>query len=210
MRKLALSAGCLLVIFFMATAFKMFSPEPVQPPAAGYQIGEKVDDFSLENVDGKMVSLADYKKAKGFVIVFTCNHCPYAIAYEDRVIALSEWAKSKDFQLIAINPNDPAVVPDDSPDEMKTRASEKKFGFPYLFDDGQKVYPKFGATRTPHVFVLDKKRRVQYIGAIDDNSEDASAVTKKYVENAIDALLAGKKPEPNSTKAIGCSIKKKK
>ncbi len=210
MRKLALSAGCLFVFFLMATAFKSFHAEPAQPLAAGYQIGEKVDDFSLKNVDGKMVSLADYKKAKGFVIIFTCNHCPYAIAYEDRVVALAEWAAAKDFQLIAINPNDPAVVPDDSPEEMKTRAVEKKFGFPYLFDDGQKVYPKFGATRTPHVFVLDKKRRVQYIGAIDDNSEDASAVTKKYVENAIDALLAGKKPEPNSTKAVGCSIKKKK
>lgn len=210
MRKSALFSGILFTLAIVAMAFRSNVSQPVEPPAAGYQIGEKVDDFSLRNVDGKMVSLADYKKAKGFVIVFTCNHCPYAIAYEDRVIALAEWAKSKDFQLIAINPNDPAVVPDDSPDEMKTRAAEKKFGFPYLFDDGQKVYPKFGATRTPHVFVLDKKRRVQYIGAIDDNSEDASAVTKKYVENAIDALLVGKKPEPNLTKAVGCSIKKKK
>lgn len=176
----------------------------------GYKIGDVAEDFSLKNIDGKMVSLSDYKNAKGFIITFTCNTCPYAIAYEDRIVALDKKYASKGYPVIAIMPNNIAVKPDDSPAAMKQRAKEKGFTFPYLFDDAQKVYPKFGATKTPHMFVLQKAKKgnvVKYIGAIDDNYKDANAVTTKYVEKAVDALLQGKEVEQTETKAIGCSIK---
>lgn len=176
----------------------------------GYKVGDVASDFSLKNVDGKMVSMADYKEAKGFIVIFTCNSCPYSVANEDRIIALDKKYKAKGYPVIAINPNDPAVQPRDSFDRMKVRAQEKGFTFPYLFDEGQEVYPAYGATRTPHVYLLNKEKGklvVAYIGAIDDSSRDESAVTKKYVENAVDALLKGKKPKVTDTKAIGCSIK---
>ncbi len=176
----------------------------------GYKIGDVAEDFSLKNVDGKMVSLSDYKNAKGFIVTFTCNTCPYAVAYEDRIIALDKKYASKGYPVIAIMPNNIAVKPDDNPAAMKQRAKEKGFTFPYLIDEGQNVYPKFGATKTPHMFVLQKTKKgnvVKYIGAIDDNYKDVSAVTTKYVENAVDALLQGKEVELKETKAIGCSIK---
>jgi len=180
--------------------------------AQGYQVGDKAMDFKLKNVDGRFVSMSDYPDAKGFIVIFTCNHCPYAVAYEDRMIAIDKKYKEKGFPMIAINPNDPEVVPADSYEKMQERAKEKGFTFPYLFDEGQKVYPVYGATRTPHVFLLERQGNdlvVAYIGAIDDNHQDASAVEEKYLENAINALLAGKKPSPDFTRAIGCTIKKK-
>jgi peroxiredoxin len=176
----------------------------------GYQPGDKATDFKLKSVDGKMYSMSDYKDAKGFIVVFTCNHCPFAVKYEDRVIELAKKYKSKGYVLLAINPNDPAAQPDDSFDKMKVRAKEKGFTFPYLFDEGQKIFPQYGATKTPHVFLLDKNLIVKYIGAIDDNVEDASAVKEKFLENAIAALENGKEPTVPVTKAIGCSIKVKK
>lgn len=177
---------------------------------SGYQPGDKATDFKLKSVDGKMYSMSDYKDAKGFIVVFTCNHCPFAVKYEDRVIELAKKYKSKGYVLLAINPNDPAAAPDDSFDKMKVRAKVKGFTFPYLFDEGQKIYPQYGATKTPHVFLLDKNLIVKYIGAIDDNVEDASAVKEKFLENAIAALEKGQEPEVPLTKAIGCSIKVKK
>ena len=176
----------------------------------GYQPGDKATDFKLKSVDGKMYSMSDYKDAKGFIVVFTCNHCPFAVKYEDRVIELAKKYKSKGYVLLAINPNDPAAQPDDSFDKMKVRAKEKGFTFPYLFDEGQKIFPQYGATKTPHVFLLDKNLIVKYIGAIDDNVEDASAVKEHYLENAIAELEKGKEPTVPVTKAIGCTIKVKK
>lgn len=176
----------------------------------GYQPGDKATDFKLKSVDGKMYSMSDYKDAKGFIVVFTCNHCPFAVKYEDRVIELAKKYKPKGYVLLAINPNDPAAAPDDSYELMKVRAKEKGFTFPYLFDEGQKIYPQYGATKTPHVFLLDKNLIVKYIGAIDDNVDDASAVKEKYLENAIAALEKGQEPSPATTKAIGCTIKVKK
>jgi peroxiredoxin len=176
----------------------------------GYQIGDVVSDFELKNVDGKMISLSDYKDAKGFIITFTCNTCPFAIAYEDRIIALDKKYASKGYPVIAINPNNPLVQSGDSYQAMQQRAKEKGFTFPYLVDEGQKVYPKYGATKTPHMYVLQKTKKgnvVKYIGAIDDNHQDASAVKTKYVENAVDALLNGEEIKQTETKAIGCSIK---
>lgn len=177
---------------------------------AGYQVGDIATDFSLKNIDGKNVSLKDYKDAKGFIVVFTCNHCPFSVAYEDRIIALDKKYKKLGYPVIAINPNNPEVQPKDGFDEMKVRAKEKNFTFPYLFDEGQKIYPQYGATKTPHVFLLQKTAQgneVKYIGAIDDNYNDASAVKTKYVENAVNALLESKEIEIKTTKAIGCSIK---
>ncbi|MFI1743671.1 thioredoxin family protein [Thalassobellus sediminis] len=176
----------------------------------GYKIGDVAEDFSLKNIDGKMVSLSDYKDAKGFIVTFTCNTCPFAVAYEDRVQALNEKYASKGYPVIAIMPNNTDVKPGDNLEAMKQRAKEKGFTFPYLIDEGQKVYPKFGATKTPHVFVLQKgdgMNIVEYIGAIDDNYKDASAAKTKYVEEAVDALLEGEEIEQKETKAIGCSIK---
>jgi len=181
--------------------------------AQGLKIGDKAPDFRLKNVDGKMVSLADYPQVKGFIVIFSCNHCPFVKAYEDRIIDLHKKYAPKGFPVVAINSNDPEVVPEDSFDKMVERAQQKNFPFVYLFDEGQNVYPLYGAARTPHVFVLSKKANelfVEYIGTIDDNYKDASAVKEKYVENAVDALLSGKKPAVTETKAVGCSIKVKK
>lgn len=175
----------------------------------GYQPGDTAEDFSLKGTDGKMHSLSSYKDVKGFIIVFTCNHCPFAVMYEDRLNDLAKKYMPKGYAVIAINPNDPAVKPDDSYENMIVRVKDKGFKFDYLFDDKQQIYPKFGATKTPHAFLLDAKKVVRYIGAIDNNAEDASLVTIKYLENGIAAVEAGKTPEPAVTKAIGCSIKKK-
>jgi peroxiredoxin len=176
----------------------------------GYKIGDAATDFKLKNVDQKLVSLSDYKDAKGFIVVFTCNHCPYAKAYENRIIGLNHKYAPKGYPVIAINPNDPKMEPQDSYEGMQVRAKEKGFTFPYLFDDGQKIYPQYGAVRTPHVFVLQKengKNIVRYIGAIDDNYSDANDVSHRYVEDAVDALISNKPVVVTTTVAIGCSIK---
>ncbi|WP_299110194.1 thioredoxin family protein [uncultured Tenacibaculum sp.] len=178
----------------------------------GYKVGDIAEDFTLKNVDGNMVSLSDYKDAKGFIVVFTCNMCPYSKMYEDRIIDLDKKYKDKGYPVIAINPNDPAASPGDDFSGMVKRAKSKGFTFPYLFDEGQKVYPKYGATRTPHVYILNKEKaglKVAYIGAIDNNARSASSVSEKYVEAAVDALLNGKEVINKETKAIGCSIKRK-
>jgi peroxiredoxin len=177
-----------------------------------YKIGDQVDNFTLKNIDGKMVSLSDYETEKGVILIFTCNTCPYAIAYEDRIIALHDKYAKKGYPVLAINPNDPEAQPGDSFDEMKIRAKEKGFTFPYLLDEGQKVYPKFGASRTPHVFLLKNRNTnftLEYIGAIDDNYKDAKQVKIRFLENAIQALNEGKEVNPKITKAIGCTIKTK-
>ena len=201
MQKLVLS----LVAIFSFTLFSMAQD--------GYKVGDNIKDFSLQNIDGKNVSLADYKDSKGFIITFTCNHCPYAMAYEDRILALNKKYAKAGYPVIAINPNDAIQYPEDNFEAMQVRAKEKKFNFPYLYDESQKIAKQFGATKTPHVFIVQKegdKLVVKYIGAIDDNWEKAADVKEKYAESAIDALLAEKPVATTSTKAIGCSIKWKK
>lgn len=177
----------------------------------GYKVGDIVSDFKLKNVDGKTMSLSNFASAKGFIVVFTCNHCPYAKAYESRIIALDKMFASKGYPVIAISPSNPESMPSDSPENMKKRAEEKKYPFPYLADITQETSKTFGAKATPHVYVLQKTAKgnvVQYIGAIDDDTEGAN-IKNKYVENAVNALLTGKTPSVTSTKAIGCSIKYK-
>lgn len=178
--------------------------------AGGYKVGDTATDFSLKNTDGKTVSLKDFSSAKGFIVVFTCNHCPFSKAYESRIMDLDKKYASLGFPVIAINPNDPAIEPEDSYDNMVAIAKLKKYSFPYLVDGSQEIASAYGAARTPHVFVLQKTggtNVVQYIGAIDNNADDAGKVTAKFVENAVDALLAGKPVPLTETKAIGCTIK---
>lgn len=197
------TASIFILAFLFATTLAL---------AGGYEVGDKATDFSLKNVDGKKVSLADFDYAKGFIVIFTCNHCPYSVAYEDRIIALDEKYKEMGYPVIAINPNDPAVQPEDSFDKMVIRSREKGFTFPYLFDEGQKVYPVYGATRTPHVYLLKKEGEdliVKYIGAIDNNHTDAGKVSENFLEDAIQAIMKGEAPSPDFTRAIGCTIKKK-
>lgn len=192
--------GLLLsVLFLSVTAF-----------AQGYEIGDKVEDFRLLNVDGRYVSMSDYVDAEGFILIFSCNHCPYVVAYEDRMIELHNEFAPKGFPVIAINPNDSIAQPQDSYSLMQVRAMEKNFPFPYVLDADQSVYPKFGATRTPHVFLVKRDGsdlRLAYIGAIDDNYQDAGAVEVRYLANAIHAVKNGKTPDPTVTRAIGCTIK---
>jgi len=195
-----------LALFLVVGALAAFT----NPIAGGYKVGDTATDFSLKNVDGKMVSLKDIKNAKGYIVVFTCNHCPYAQAYEDRIVALNNKYKALGYPVVAINPNNPDKEKADSFANMQKRAKEKKFTFPYLLDEGQKIFPQYGATKTPHVYILQKTTKgnvVKYIGAIDDNYEDAEAVKQKYVENAVDALINNKEVPVKETKAIGCSIK---
>lgn len=180
---------------------------------SGYQVGDEATDFKLKNIDGKMVSLSDYKSAKGFIVIFTCNHCPYAKKYEDRIVALDKMFKTKGYPVIAINPNDATVQPQDGFVEMQTRAKEKGFTFPYLVDEGQKIYPIYGATKTPHVYILKKengKNIVKYIGAIDNNYENPNDVSEFYVQDAVNQLLKNEAVKTEKTVAIGCTIKVKK
>mgnify|MGYP001215663015 CR=1 FL=1 len=197
-----------IILFTLSFLFLFITNDSV--PGAGYQIGDVAIDFSLPNVDGKMVSLSDFANAKGFIVIFTCNTCPYSVAYEDRIIELDNKYSEKGYPVIAINPNDPAAIDGDELSDMKVRAEEKGFTFPYIQDVGQQIYPQYGATKTPHVFILQKDgtdNKVRYIGAIDDSSRSPKKVKKRYVEQAVDALLAGKSPTTTNTKAIGCSIK---
>ncbi len=180
------------------------------PEKTGYEVGDVAADFKLKNVDGKMISLADFKEAKGFIIIFDCNTCPVSKAYNSRIMALNKKYAPLGFPVVAINPNSAEVVAEESYEEMVKLAKKKGYDFPYLYDESQQVVKTFGATNTPHVFVLQKANdelRVAYIGAIDDSSRSASGVSKKYVENAVDQILAGKPVETTKTKAIGCGVK---
>jgi glutathione peroxidase-family protein len=180
----------------------------VEAPA--YSIGDVVSDFKLKNVDGKTVSLANYASAKGFIVVFTCLHCPFSNSYEDRIIALDKKFAAQGFPVIAINPNDPEAYEEDSFANMQARAKQKGYTYPFLQDDTQAISKAFGASRTPHIFILKKENNgnvVQYIGAIDDNAQDPSGVSKRYVEDAVNNILGGKPVVTTTTKAVGCAIK---
>ncbi|MFK7969567.1 MAG: thioredoxin family protein [Bacteroidia bacterium] len=178
----------------------------------GYAIGDKAMSFNLPDVTGEMVSPASMADAKGFIVVFTCNHCPFSVKYEDRIIELNNAYAEKGYPVIAINPNDAKAYPSDSYEAMKERAEAKGFTFPYLHDESQEVAKAYGATKTPHTFVVEKVEEdliVRYIGAIDDDTNGAD-VGETYVEAAVNALIKGKKVKTKETKAVGCSIKWKK
>lgn len=176
----------------------------------GYTIGSEAADINLLNTDNTMVSYDSFPDAKGFIVIFTCNTCPYAVASEDRIIALDAEFKSQGYPVIAINPNDPAVQPADTFELMQQKAADKGFTFPYLFDASKTVYAEYGARKTPHVYLLQKengKKIVKYIGAIDDNVRNGDAVKERFLANAVNELIQGKEISVKETKAIGCSVK---
>jgi len=191
--KRTLAAFIMIFVFGMSISYSQVA------------IGEKAPDFKLKNVDGKMVSLSDYKNEKGVILIFNCNHCPYAKLYEQRIIELHRHYKHQKFPVISINPNDSAVYQEDGFSFMVA----KDYEFPYLLDNVG-VYKKYGATKTPHVYLLKNEGnhfKVAYIGAIDDNPQNPNEVKEKYLEMAIASLKNKQKPDPSVTKAIGCSIK---
>ena len=196
----------LITLALFASVVMLTEAQSIKP-------GEKAPAFSLKGVDGKTVSLSDYNKEKGVILIFSCNTCPYVVAYEDRIIELHNKFAPKGFPVVAINSNNPELSKGDSFEEMKKKARDKSFTFPYLFDEKQDIFPKYGATRTPEVFLLKNTGNgfeVVYTGTIDDNYKSAGEAKEKYVENAVKAVLKGIAPEIPVTKAIGCGIKVKK
>ncbi|WP_337043962.1 thioredoxin family protein [Emticicia sp. 17c] len=199
---------CVAPLLLPAAASEL--PEPAWKAATQYVVGDAVADFKLKNVDGKMVSMKDFESAKGFVIVFTSNHCPFSKSYEDRIIDIDRKFAPQGYPVIAINPNDPEAYEEDSFINMQARAREKGYPYPYLTDNTQAVSKSFGALRTPHAFVLKKEQGkiiVHYIGAIDDNPQDPANVTKHYVADAVNNLILNKPVVTPTTKAVGCAIK---
>ncbi len=186
--------GIALFVFMLATLSQ-----------AQVAVGDKAPSFSLLNTDYQNVSLSDYNQEEGVILVFTCNHCPYAKFYEERIKELHKNFSPKHFPVVAINPNDSAKYKEDGFSYMV----EKAYDFPYLLDN-KSVYKAYGATKTPHIFLLSKASDgfvVSYIGAIDDSPQDAGAVQVKYLEDAIASVKNGQAPSQAVTKAIGCGIK---
>ncbi|HLT93680.1 MAG TPA: thioredoxin family protein [Membranihabitans sp.] len=195
----------------ISIAMSIHENSPPSSETSGIDIGDKAPHFNLQNVDGKMYSLdaikdANGDKPKGYIIVFTCNTCPFAKANEERLINLHQTYAPRGYPVVAIQPNNPEVKPGDSFEAMKKNASEKGFPFLYLMDEQQSVYPAYGATKTPEVFLLDADFILRYHGAIDDSPQTANNVDEKYLENALAALDQGRSPDLNKTKSIGCAI----
>lgn len=210
MKKIISKFGVVAIAILFLCAHYAFKPEG---ETTGYKVGDVIKDFKLKGVDGKYFSIASDLNTKGYVVVFTCNHCPFSVKYEDRIIDINRRFGSQGFPVVAINSNDKDVVPEDSYENMIVRAKEKKFSFPYLYDDTQNVAKQFGATRTPHVFIVQREKKdliVKYIGAIDNNADNVEEVSEMYVEAALTELIAGQPVTQASTKAIGCTIKWKK
>ncbi len=209
----------LFIILFVAlqSAFSLSALTYFNDEHPTLAIGASAPDFSLPGTDGKMYSLASFKTKDILVIIFTCNHCPTAQAYEDRIIQMTNDYANKSVAVVAIMPNDPASITlseldytdiSDSFEEMKIRAVEKKFNFPYLYDgDKEEAAKAYGPVATPHVFIFDKNRKLRYRGRIDDVEDPAKTPRTNDTRNAIDALLADKEVNPTTTKVFGCSIK---
>ena len=170
-------------------------------------IGSKATDFNLPSVDGKYYSLDTFKDKKVLCIIFSCNHCPYVIAVEDRINQIAKDYANKSFALVAINPNDANNYPEDSFEAMKIRAKEKGFVFPYLRDESQQAARDYDAVCTPDIYLYDKDRILRYHGRIDDNWKDESLVTRRELRMAIDCLLEDRKIDFDTIPPMGCSIK---
>lgn len=178
----------------------------------GLAIGDKAPDFKLQNVDGKYYSLGDIQDAngqqpKGYIVTFTCNTCPIAKKYEDRIIKLHNMASVMGYPVVAIQPNSPDISSGDSMEAMKQRAKDKSYPFVYLMDEKQEIFPQYGAQRTPEIYLLDADHILRYHGAVDDNVQSPQEVSVNYVLAAIEALENGQSPDPADVKAIGCTIK---
>ncbi|MBU1651940.1 thioredoxin family protein [bacterium] len=171
-------------------------------------MGADCPDFDLINVDGSRVKRDDFKGKKVLLVVFTCNHCPYAVAVEDLIAQLGrEYGYNRNFAMVAIQPNDPNIVAADSLDNMQMRAEEKDFRFPYLWDETQDAARAFDAVCTPEFYLFDADRKLVYHGRLDDNWQDPSKVTRRELKEAIDLLLEGKQPPTQQYPSMGCSIK---
>ena len=174
---------------------------------ADLKLGNKAPAFALPGVDDKRHAMADYADKAAVVVIFSCNHCPYVRAWEDRMVQIQADYAGQGVQLIAINANDAIKYPADSFPQMKERAQAKGFNFPYLYDETQEVARAYGAQRTPEVFLFDNNRALRYHGVIDDNYDDPSAVRTHYLRQALDAVLANQVPPTAETPAVGCTIK---
>ncbi|MBI2996610.1 MAG: thioredoxin family protein [Candidatus Melainabacteria bacterium] len=171
------------------------------------KIGSKLPDFNLPGIDGKNYTPSLFKDSKVLVVMFTCNHCPYVQAYEQRLIDLQSFFKDKLVSFVAINSNNEINYPEDSFENMIKRAKEKGYNFPYLRDQTQEIVKKFGASYTPEVFVFDQNKVLKYHGRIDDNYKEPKKVTKQDLKEAIEAVLANKEIKSSETQAIGCTVK---
>jgi peroxiredoxin len=201
------SLSVFLLVASLFSVVNLFAQAPLLKP------GEKAPVFKLKNIDGRMISFENYPQAKGFVVVFIANSCPYSKAYEQRITDLDKKFSPLQFPVIAINSNDPEISPGDSFSKMKERAKAKHFSFPYLCDDQQVVADLYGARSTPQVFIVSKNGSdytLEYLGAIDNDTQNKNPQKINYTEDALNALVNNNKPAINSTKAIGCSISRKK
>lgn len=180
--------------------------------AEGLAIGDAAPlaDTKLKNVDGKDVSLASVKGKHGTMVVFSCNHCPWAKAWEARIVELGNTYARKGVGVIVVNSNDPEAYVEDGYDAMVAKAKERKMAFPYAVDATSDLARAFGATRTPEAYLFDKSGKLVYHGAIDDNAKEPAKVTARYLRDALDAVVAGKNVSVAETKALGCSIKLRK
>ena len=169
-------------------------------------LGTTALPFSLPGVDGSTRSLDDYADADVLAVVWSCNHCPYVLAWEDRLNAIAREYRDRGVRVVAINSNDSRMYPEDSFDAMRAHAREKGFVFDYLHDDDQTVADAYSPERTPEVFLFDKDRRLVYHGAIDDSREEAK-VERRWFREALDAVLAGRAPEVGETPPVGCTVK---
>lgn len=175
----------------------------------GYTLGDAVAVFRVKNIDGRTITLTDYRTQKGLIVVFTSNHCPFSKAYEDRIMALNRLFSPQGYPVLAIMPNDPAAYEDDSFENMKIRAREKGYPYPYGIDEMQ-VAKVFGATRTPQVYVLKQTNGqfiLEYVGSVDDSPQDSGSVKRRYVEEAVSNLLSSRPVPSPITKPIGCAIR---
>lgn len=195
---------CVLLLAIVALITLAVAPSQAGKFNDKVSVGDAAPAWeNLPGTDGEKHSLADLKDAKAVVVVFTCNHCPVAVANEDRLNALAKDYAEKGVKLVAISVS---TMDSDKLPKMKERAAEKGFPFAYLYDESQEIGRQFGASTTPEVFVLDGERKIAYMGGLDNNAMDATRASEHYVRNALDAVLAGKKVEKSETKAVGCGI----
>jgi glutathione peroxidase-family protein len=204
--KQSLALVSLVAVAALALAIPVLADDAA-PKALSLGAAIPMADQKMKNVDGKEIAVADIKGSKGTLVVFTCNACPYAKAWEDRIVALGNEYKDKGVGVIAVNANDPGKVAEDGYDQMKTRAQEKKFGFPYVVDATSNVARAYGATRTPEAFLFDAQGKLVYHGTIDDNAQEPSKVSERYLADALSAVAGGKAVARGETKAMGCGIK---
>jgi peroxiredoxin len=199
--------GLAALSFVLLTALTTLAQTPV---AKGYAVGDVVADFQVRNTDNQLINLTNYANQKGVVIVFMAHHCPFSKAYEDRLMTLHNRFAAQGFPMLAVQTSDVTVYPEDAPEVVKNHARDRGFNFPYTIDETQTVARAFGASRTPQAYVLtvtSGKFVVQYIGAIDDNPQDAAGVQKRYLEDVLTSLTSGRVLTTTVTRPIGCAIK---